>query len=66
MTGVRSPVEANDVSSSICVQTSSEDHPASYPTGTGGPFPGGKARPGRDAKLLSKLKIIPENVVEEK
>jgi hypothetical protein len=24
-------------------------HPASYPMGTGGPFPGGKARPGRDA-----------------
>jgi hypothetical protein len=22
--------------------------PASYPMGTGGPFPGGKARPGRD------------------
>jgi hypothetical protein len=25
-----------------------EAHPASYPMGTG-PFPGGKARPGRDA-----------------
>jgi hypothetical protein len=24
-------------------------HPASCPMGTGGPFPGGKARPGRDA-----------------
>jgi hypothetical protein len=24
-------------------------HPASSPMGTGGPFPGGKARPGRDA-----------------
>jgi hypothetical protein len=24
-------------------------HPASYPMGTGGPFPGSKARPGRDA-----------------
>jgi hypothetical protein len=33
--GVRSPVEAKDVSSSICVQTSSETHPASYPVGTG-------------------------------
>jgi hypothetical protein len=31
------------------VQTSSEVHPASYPMGTGGRFPGGKARPGRDA-----------------
>jgi hypothetical protein len=27
----------------------SEAHPASYPMSTGGPFPGGKARPGRDA-----------------
>jgi hypothetical protein len=26
-----------------------EAHPASYPMGTGGPFPGGKAGPGRDA-----------------
>jgi hypothetical protein len=32
-----------------CVQTGSGAHPASYPVGTGGPFPGGKARPGRDA-----------------
>jgi hypothetical protein len=24
-------------------------HPASSPMGTGGPFPGGKAQPGRDA-----------------
>jgi hypothetical protein len=24
-------------------------HPASYPMGSGGSFPGGKARPGRDA-----------------
>jgi hypothetical protein len=32
-----------------CVQTGSEAHPASYPLGTGGSFPGGKARPGRDA-----------------
>jgi hypothetical protein len=33
----------------FCVQTGSEAHPASYPVGTGGPFPGDKARPGRDA-----------------
>jgi hypothetical protein len=31
------------------VQTGSGAHPASYPMGTGGQFPGGKARPGRDA-----------------
>jgi hypothetical protein len=31
------------------MQTSSEAHPASKPTCTGGPFPKGKAPPGRDA-----------------
>jgi hypothetical protein len=31
------------------VQTGSGAHPASCTTGTGGSFPGGKARPGRDA-----------------
>jgi hypothetical protein len=45
-TGIRSPTEAEDFS---CVQTGSGAHPASYSVGTGGPFPGGKARPGRDA-----------------
>jgi hypothetical protein len=34
---------------SLCVQTSSKVHPASYPMGTGGSFPWVKARPGRDA-----------------
>jgi hypothetical protein len=46
---VRSLTEAEDFSSSPCVQTGSGAHPASYPKGTGGPFPGGKGRPGRDA-----------------
>jgi hypothetical protein len=46
---VRSPTEAKDFSCSLCVQTGSEAHPASCAMGTGGPFPGGKARPGRDA-----------------
>jgi hypothetical protein len=46
---VRYPTGAEDFSSSPCVQTGSEAHPASYPVGTGGSFPGGKARPGRDA-----------------
>jgi hypothetical protein len=45
---VRSPTGA-DFSSRPCVQTGSGTHPASYPMGTGGSFPGGKARPGRDA-----------------
>jgi hypothetical protein len=35
--GVRSPAGAKDFA-----------HPASCPMGTGGPFPRGKARPGRD------------------
>jgi hypothetical protein len=49
MIGVRSPAGAKDFSSSICVQTGSGAHPASCTMGTGGPFPGGKAHPGRDA-----------------
>jgi hypothetical protein len=47
--GVRSLAEAKDFSSSFCVQTSSEPHPASYPMGIEVPFLGGKARPGSDA-----------------
>jgi hypothetical protein len=46
---VQSPTEARDFSSNLCVQTGSGIHPASCTMGTGGPFPGGKARPGRDA-----------------
>jgi hypothetical protein len=37
---VRFPTEAKGFSSSLCVQTISDSHPASYPMGTGGPFPG--------------------------
>jgi hypothetical protein len=57
--GVRSPTGAKDFSSSPCVQTGSEAHPASYPMGTAGPFPGGKARPGRDTdhSPLSTAKV---------
>jgi hypothetical protein len=47
--GVRSPAGAKDFSSSVCVQTGSGVHPAFCTMGTGGPFPGAKARPGRDA-----------------
>jgi hypothetical protein len=47
--GVRSPAEAKDFSSILCIQTDSGAHPASCTMGTGGPFSGGKARPGRDA-----------------
>jgi hypothetical protein len=45
----RSPAEAKDFCSSLCVQTGSGAHPASCTLGTGGLFPGVKARPGRDA-----------------
>jgi hypothetical protein len=45
---VRSPAGAKDFSSILCVQTGSGAHPASCTMDTGGPFPGGKARPGRD------------------
>jgi hypothetical protein len=47
--GVRSPAGAKDFSSSLCVQTGSGAHPASCTMGTEGPFPGAKARPGRNA-----------------
>jgi hypothetical protein len=50
--GVRSPAGAKDFSSILCVQNGSETHPASCPMGTGGPFPGSKARPGYDADYL--------------
>jgi hypothetical protein len=46
---VRSPAEAKDISCSLCVQTGSGAHSASCKIDIGGPFPGGKARPGRDA-----------------
>jgi hypothetical protein len=46
--GVRSPEGAEDFSSNLCVQTGSETHSASCTMVTGGPFPAGKARPGRD------------------
>jgi hypothetical protein len=42
-TGVRFPTEAEDFSSSLCVQTGFGAYPASCPMGTGG-----KARPRRD------------------
>jgi hypothetical protein len=67
---VRSPTEAEDFSSILCVQTGSGANPASYPMGTGGPFPGGKAQPGRDADLSphlvkqKKSKAVPLHAME--
>jgi hypothetical protein len=40
--GVRSPAEAKDFSFNLCVRTGSGAHPAFYPMGTAGPFPGVK------------------------
>jgi hypothetical protein len=59
---VRFQAEAEDFSSSLCVQTGSVAHPASCTMGTGGPFPGGKARPGRDADHSppSSAKVVNE------
>jgi hypothetical protein len=47
--GFRFPAGAKNFSSILCVQTGCGSHPASCPIGTGGSFPGGKARPGHDA-----------------
>jgi hypothetical protein len=59
-TGIRSPTEAEDFSSSLCIQTGSGAHPASCSMGTGGSFPQGKAWLGRDADhsplLVPKLR----------
>jgi hypothetical protein len=59
--GVRFPAGAKDFSCSLCVQTGSGAHPASWPMGTGDPFPGGKARPGRDADHLPPSSAEVEN-----
>jgi hypothetical protein len=45
---IRSPAEAKEFSSNLCPDRLWA-HPASCTMGTGGPFSGAKARPGRDA-----------------
>jgi hypothetical protein len=45
--------------SSICVQTSSEAHPAYYPMCTAGPFPGGKH--GRGVTLSTQPHLMPRS-----
>jgi hypothetical protein len=57
--GVRYPTQAEDFSSTLCVQTGTGAHPASCTMGTGGSFPGGKARPGRDADCSRPLNASP-------
>jgi hypothetical protein len=46
------PAEIKDFSSNLCVQTSSEAHPASYRIGIGGHFPGIKR--GRGVRLTTQ------------
>jgi hypothetical protein len=53
-----------DFSSSLCVQTGSGAHPASCTMGSGGPFPGDKARPGRDADHSLPFSAAVENEYE--
>jgi hypothetical protein len=59
---VLSQAVARDFPCNICVQTGSGAHPASCAMGTGGPFPGVKARPGCDAdhSPLSSAEVVNE------
>jgi hypothetical protein len=56
---VRSPAEAKDFSSSLCVQTGSGAHPVSCKMGTVGPFPGAKR--GRDVTLTTHTHLVPRS-----
>jgi hypothetical protein len=56
---VRSPAEARDFSSNLCVQTGSGAHPASCPMGTGVLFPGVKC--GRGVTLTTHPHLIPRS-----
>jgi hypothetical protein len=58
----RGSAEEKDFFPSLCVQTGSEAHPASCPVVTGGPFPGAKARPERDAEHspVSSAEVVNE------
>jgi hypothetical protein len=49
--------QQNDFPSSPCVRTCSGAHPASCTMVAGGPFPGDKARPERDADLMSRSRM---------
>jgi hypothetical protein len=50
---------SKDFSSNLCVQTGSGAHPASCTMGTGGPFPGGKAR--RGVMLTTHPHLVPRS-----
>jgi hypothetical protein len=57
----RSRQRRKDFCSSLRVQTGSGSHPPSWPMGTGDPFPGAKARPGRDADHSPSSRTGDEN-----
>jgi hypothetical protein len=59
---VRCPVGARDFPLASCVQTGSGTHPTSCSMGTGGPFPGRKSWPWRDAdhSPLSRAEVVNE------
>jgi hypothetical protein len=59
ITGVRSPAEAKDFSFSLCVKTSSDGHPASYPMVTGGHFQGVKCS--RGVTLTTHQYLVPRS-----
>jgi hypothetical protein len=56
---VGSPAEAKDFSSDLRVLSSSGAHASFCPMGTEGPFPGGRARPGRDCD--HSLHLVPRS-----
>jgi hypothetical protein len=56
---VRSLAEARNFSFSLCVQTSSEAHPASYPMGIEGPFP--VVKRGRGVTLTTHPHLVPRS-----
>jgi hypothetical protein len=56
---VRSPAETKDFSHSLCVQTGSEAHSASYPIGAGDPFQGIKR--GRGVTLIIQPHLVPRS-----
>jgi hypothetical protein len=58
-TEIRSPAEARNFSSNLCVQTGSGTHPASCTMGTGGSFPGVKR--GWGVTLTTHRHLVPRS-----
>jgi hypothetical protein len=58
-TGVRSPPQAKNFSSSLCVQTTSEAHPASYPINIPGVL-SSEVKHGRGVTLTTHIHLVPK------